>query len=397
VKETLRRLLQTVSERLPEVSFKVSFWDGDTLAFGSDQPGFTVTFGTKEAVKNIFRRGPTGFREEYVAGNIEVEGDLQQLLRAGMSPRVQEMELPLNVRAAVLFQYLRSLNTIKRSPLNIARHYDLGDDFFKQYLDESMTYSCAYFKSEKDTLERAQQQKYEYICKKLHLRAGETLIDIGCGWGGMLLHAARHYGVSGVGCTLSEHQTQYARERAAWEGLDKDITILRKDYRHMTGKFDKFVSIGMFEHVGKGFAAAFMEKTRSLLKPGGLGLLHTVGKERRSPGDPWTLKYIFPGAYIPILDEVIREMGEKRLVPIDVENLRLHYAATLDEWGRRLEENAPTIEKLAGPTVLRTWRMYLGGSAAAFRWGDLRLYQILFTNGPNNALPLTRAHLYADE
>jgi cyclopropane-fatty-acyl-phospholipid synthase len=123
--------------------------------------------------------------------------------------------------------------------------------------------------------------------------------------------------------------------------------------------------------------------------------LHTVGKERRTAGDPWTTKYIFPGAYIPLLDEVIRAMGEKRLVPIDIENLRLHYAATLDEWGRRLEENAPTIEKLAGPTVVRMWRMYLNGSAAAFRWGDIRLYQILFTNGPNNALPLTREHLYA--
>ncbi len=395
MKEVLQELLQTVSERLPDVSFKVCFWDGDSKGFGNDRPGFTVTFGTEEAVKSIFRRASTGFREEYVAGNIEVEGDLQQFFRVGMDPRIQYMKLPLGVKAGVLFQYLRSLNTIKRSPANIAHHYDLGDEFFEQYLDESMTYSCAYFRKEEDTLEQAQQQKYEYICRKLDLKAGERLIDIGCGWGGMLLYAASHYGVSGVGCTLSARQAQYARERAAREGLEKSITILLEDYRNMTGTFDKFVSIGMFEHVGKGFFGTFMERTRDLLKPGGLGLLHTVGKERRTAGDPWTMKYIFPGAYIPILDEVIRAMGEKSLVPLDIENLRLHYAATLDEWGRRLEENAPAIEKLAGSTAVRMWRMYLNGSAAAFRWGDARLYQIVFTNGPNNALPLTRERLYA--
>lgn len=395
MKEVLQELLQTVSERLPDVSFKVCFWDGDSKGFGNDRPGFTVTFGTEEAVKSIFRRASTGFREEYVAGNIEVEGNLQQFFRVGMDPRIQYMKLPLGVKAGVLFQYLRSLNTIKRSPANIAHHYDLGNEFFEQYLDESMTYSCAYFRKEEDTLEQAQQQKYEYICRKLDLKAGERLIDIGCGWGGMLLYAASHYGVSGVGCTLSARQAQYARERAAREGLEKSITILLEDYRNMTGTFDKFVSIGMFEHVGKGFFGTFMERTRDLLKPGGLGLLHTVGKERRTAGDPWTMKYIFPGAYIPILDEVIRAMGEKSLVPLDIENLRLHYAATLDEWGRRLEENAPAIEKLAGSTAVRMWRMYLNGSAAAFRWGDARLYQIVFTNGPNNALPLTREHLYA--
>ncbi len=396
MKEVLQELLRTVSECLPGVSFKVCFWDGDSEVFGNGRPDFTVTFGTEEAVKSIFRRASTGFREEYVAGSIEVEGDLQQFFRVGMDPRIQYMKLPLGVKAGVFFEYLRSLNTIKRSPANIAHHYDLGDEFFEHYLDESMTYSCAYFRKGEDTLEEAQQQKYEHICRKLDLKAGERLIDIGCGWGGMLLYAAHHYGVSGVGCTLSALQARYARERAAREGLEKSITILLDDYRNMTGAFDKFVSIGMFEHVGKGFLGTFMERTRDLLIPGGLGLLHTVGKERRTAGDPWTTKYIFPGAYIPILDEVIRAMGEKGLVPVDIENLRLHYAATLDEWGRRLEENAPAIEKLAGSTAVRMWRMYLNGSAAAFRWGDTRLYQILFTNGINNDLPMTREHLYAE-
>jgi len=335
-----------------------------------------------------------GFREEYVAGSIDVEGDFQQLLRVGMDPRVQDMKLSSRTKAAVLLQHLRSLNTLKRSPANIAHHYDLGDDFYKLYLDESLTYSCAYFRNEHDALEQAQQQKYEHICRKLQLKPGETLVDIGCGWGGMLLYAARHYGVEGLGCTLSDHQAAYAKRRLADEGLDNRVSILLEDYRNITGQFDKFVSIGMFEHVGKGFISAFMEKTKNILKPGGLGLLHTVGKECDSVGDPWTLKYIFPGTYIPVLDHVIRTVGEKGLVPIDVENLRLHYALTLEAWANRFESNAEQIEGLFDPRFVRMWRMYLNGSAAAFRWGNIRLYQILFSNGPNNTLPLTREHLY---
>ncbi|MGD0230428.1 MAG: cyclopropane-fatty-acyl-phospholipid synthase family protein [Syntrophorhabdales bacterium] len=370
------------------------FWDGDSEAFGNGLPVFTIVFTAEDGAKSIFRRGATGFREQYVTGNIDVEGDFEQLLRLGMDPQVQDMKLSLKTKAAVLLQHLKSLNTTKRSPTNIAHHYDLGDDFFRQYLDESLTYSCAYFRSEADTLEQAQQQKYEYICKKLHLKAGETLVDIGCGWGGMLLYAARHYGVSGVGCTLSEHQARYAEEKVAREGLKKNITILREDYRNLTGQFDKFVSIGMFEHVGRGFIPTFMEKTVNLLRQGGIGLLHTVGKERDTAEDPWTMRYIFPGAHIPILDRVIRAMGRKKLVPLDIENLRLHYAATLDEWGKRLEAHASTIERMFDSRLVRMWRIYLKGSAAAFRWGDIRLYQILFTNGLNNTLPLTRDHLY---
>lgn len=394
MKETLKDLLRTVSGNLPDIPFKVCFWDGDTEPFGNGQPLFTITFVTKEGARALFRRGATGFREGYVAGKIDVEGDLRQLLRVGMDPRIQHMNLPLGTKAAVLLQHLKSLNTIKGSPANIARHYDLGEDFYKQYLDGSMTYSCAYFRGEEDTLEKAQQQKYEHICRKLRLSEGETLVDIGCGWGGMLLYAARHHGITGLGCTLSEHQAEYAKKRVVQEGLEKSVTILRKDYRNVTGRFDKFVSIGMFEHVGKRFIPTFMEKTRELLRPGGVGLLHTVGKERHTAGDPWTMKYIFPGAYVPVLDQTIRAMGEKGLVPIDIENLRLHYVKTLDEWGRRFETNAPNIEEMFDAAVVRMWRMYLNGSAAAFRWGDVRLYQILFTNGPNNTLPLTREHLY---
>ena len=167
MKRTLQELLRALSENLPDIPFEVRFWDGDTEAFGNGAPLFTVTFVTREAAKNLLSTGPLGFREDYVSGNINVEGDFQQLLRVCMDPRAQYVKLPLRTRAAVLFQHLASLNTIGRSQRNIARHYDLGDEFFKLYLDESMTYSCAYFRSETDTLEQAQTRKYQHICRKL--------------------------------------------------------------------------------------------------------------------------------------------------------------------------------------------------------------------------------------
>jgi len=394
MKKTIQKLLKELSGNLPYIPFEVRFWDGEAETYGNGVPVFILTFNTKAAAKHIFSKGTLGFGEEYVAGNIDVDGNFQQLIRLGIDPSFQDIKLSLRTKAAVFLQHIKFLNTINKSPRNIAHHYDLGNDFYKHYLDESMTYSCAYFRGDEDTLERAQQQKYEHICRKLQLKEGETLVDIGCGWGGMLLYAARHYGVKGMGCTLSRHQAEYARGRVAQEGFEKSITILLDDYRNMKGRFDKFVSIGMLEHVGKGFIPTFMKKTKTLLKPGGIGLLHTIGKECDTAEDPWTIKYIFPGGYLPILDHVIRTMGEKGLVPVDIENIRLHYAATLDEWARRFEENVRTIEKMFDWQFVRMWRMFLNGSAATFRWGSIRLYQVLFTNGLNNSLPMTREHLY---
>lgn len=394
MKKILQRLLRTLSDNLPEISFEIRYWDKHADRFGVGEPSFTIIFNNEKAINSIFTKGSMGFAEEYQEGNIDIDGDFQQLVRLGIHPQFQNLKPSLCTKVSILMNHLASRNTLKGSAKNIAHHYDLGDDFYRLYLDESMTYSCAYFKNQNDTLEDAQRQKYEHICRKLQLKQGETLIDIGCGWGGMLLYAAHRYGIQGVGCTLSANQAEYAKKRVIEEGLEKNITILREDYRNIEGQFDKFVSIGMFEHVGKHHISTFINKTKAVLKQGGIGLLHTIGKERETPFDPWTMKYIFPGGYLPTLDHVIRTMGEKGLVPIDIENLRLHYAATLDEWAKRFEANVEKIEKMFSQRLVRTWRIYLRGSAAAFRWGDIRLYQILFTNGLNNSLPWTREHLY---
>jgi cyclopropane-fatty-acyl-phospholipid synthase len=394
MRKTLEQLFEQLSDHTREVSFQVQFWDGVQKSFGSGKPQFILTFVTKRAAEHVIESGSLGFGEEYMAGDIQVEGDFQRLLRFGTDAAF--LNLPMGLKAKLAIKHLRqtSLNTLSRSQKHVAHHYDRGNDFYKLWLDKTMAYSCAYFRHENDTLEQAQQQKYEHICRKLQLKAGETLVDIGCGWGGMLIYAAKHYGVRGLGCSLSKQQVEYATDLVKHEGLSENISIVFEDYRNIKGEFDKFVSVGMFEHVGKQFIPTFMEKTRSILKRGGIGLLHTIGEERSMPGDPWTLKYIFPGGYIPALDEIARTMGEVGLVPTDIENLRLHYARTVEEWIIRYEAQIEKVEAMFDASFVRMWRMFLNGCVVNFRYGSPRLYQVLFTNGLNNTLPLTREHIY---
>lgn len=286
MRKTFEQLFEALSDHAKEVSFQIQFWDGVKKSYGAGEPQFILTIATERAAEHALESGSLGFGEEYMAGDIQVEGDLTQLLRFGADDAI--LNLPIGLKAKLAIKHLRqvSLNTLSRSTKHVAHHYDRGNDFYRLWLDESMAYSCAYFRYENDTLEQAQQQKYEHICRKLQLKAGETLVDIGCGWGGMLTYAAKHYGVRGVGYTLSKQQVEYANDLLKREGLSKEISIVLEDYRRIEGKFDKFVSVGMFEHVGKQFIPTFMEKLQSILKPGGIGLLHTIGQERPVPGDP---------------------------------------------------------------------------------------------------------------
>ncbi|MHB8109889.1 MAG: class I SAM-dependent methyltransferase [Syntrophorhabdaceae bacterium] len=394
MKKHLHELFSALSLQFPDIPFQVDFWDGERSRYGTGIPSFTLGFKNKAAAREIIKRGSLGFGEQYVEGNIEVMGNFQKLVKMGIDPRFQEVRVSPLTKLSIATKRISSMNTLQRSRANISHHYDLGNNFYNLYLDRSMAYSCAYFRDDTDTLEDAQEQKYEHICRKLQLNKGESLLDVGCGFGGMLIYAAKKYGIRGTGCTISPNQAEYARKRIAEEGLGGRIAILEEDYRNLKDKFDKFVSIGMFEHVGKRFIPLFMKQTRNLLKPGGIGLLHTIGKEQDTPFDPWTMRYIFPGAHVPVLDHIMRTMGKEKLVPIDIENLRLHYAATLDEWARRFEQNQQKIKEMFDDKLVRMWRFYLNGSSAAFKWGEIRLYQILFTNGLNNSIPLTRDHIY---
>ena len=380
----------------PAARFAFEFWDGEVIAYG-DQPEVRLRLKTKESAQQLLANGFLGFAKAYMAGDLEVEGNLQELLRLGYAIEFDQHSLPFWQKMRFLLHRLGTRNTSSRVPKNISHHYDRGDEFYALYLDKTMTYSCAYFTSEADSLEQAQLNKYEHICRKLALQPGEKLVDIGCGWGGMLIYAAQKYGITGLGNTLSRNQCECAKRKIEEFGLQMHIDVVLKDYREITGKFDKFVSIGMFEHVGKAFIPVFMHKVSQLLKTGGIGLLHTIGKEAESPRDPWILKYIFPGYYVPNLAEIVSQMGLSGLSVLDVENLRFHYGHTLDRWADNYEKNVEKVRCMFDESFMRMWRLYLQACAAGFKYGSSRLYQILFTNGLTNGLPLTRKHLYEDE
>ena len=327
-------------------------------------------------------------------GNIVVEGNLQSLIKLGRSSSYKNIKIPKKTVAKIVFNYIANLNTSSKTKSNIPTHYDKGVDFFSLWLDNSLTYSCAYFKNENDTLEQAQENKYEHICRKLMLKEGESLVDIGCGFLGMLIYACKNYGISGVGYTLSKNQHNEALKRIKEEGLGNKIKVCLKDYREAEGKFDKFVSIGMFEHVGNRYYKTFFQKTKLLLKKNGIGVLHTIGQDIKEPTDPWIRKYIFPGGEIPPVQNIVDIMGKQDLHFIDIENLRFHYHKTIQKWIKRFEKNVDEVKEMYDDRFVRMWRLYLNGSSQAFYHGELSLYQVVFTNGINNKLPLTRDHVH---
>lgn len=395
MKRSLINIANLMHSADPRSRFAFEFWDGEAIAYGN-HPEMILRFRTKEGAKKLLCDGFLGFGEAYMAYDLEVEGDLQELLRLGICLKYDRRNLSFWQKIRFRAHSLATRNTLGRAPRNIEHHYDLGDEFYQLFLDQTLTYSCGYFTSERDSLEQAQLNKYEHICRKLALQPGEKLVDIGCGWGGMLIYAAQKYGIKGLGNTLSRNQCECAKRKIERLGLQNQIEVVLKDYREITGKYDKLVSIGMFEHVGKAFIPLFMHKVSQLLKKGGTGLLHTIGKNTESPGDPWIMKYIFPGGYIPKLAEIVCEMGRSGFPIIDVENLRFHYGHTLDRWAENYEKNVEKVRCMFDESFVRMWRLYLHACSAGFKYGSSRLYQILFSNGLNNELPLTRKHFYRD-
>ncbi|MFZ0392021.1 MAG: cyclopropane-fatty-acyl-phospholipid synthase family protein [Calditrichia bacterium] len=393
MKTFFKEIAGLMHEADPDTSFAIEFWDTDTIHFG-EKPVFTLHLTSRNAARQMMANGFLGFGEAYMAQEVEVDGNLSELLRLGVTINFNQNRLSAFQKLRFLSIALVNRGTRRKSPKNISFHYDRGNDFYSLYLDESLTYSCAYFKNPDDTLEQAQANKYEHVCRKLQLKEGESLVDIGCGWGGMLIYAAQHYGITGEGCTLSRNQYEYANQKIKELALQERLRVYYRDYREMSGRFDKFVSIGMFEHVGKKYYQDFFKKTGRLLKKGGLGLLHSIGKDTPSPSDAWTMKYIFPGGFLPTLSEMAAGAGEAGFSVLDVENLRLHYARTVDCWLENYERNIEKVRAMCDESFLRRWRLFLASSAAGFRFSQTRLFQMLFSNGLNNELPMTREHIY---
>jgi cyclopropane-fatty-acyl-phospholipid synthase len=333
-----------------------------------------------------------GFGDAYSEGEIEVEGDLVRLLE-------NLYRAPAHKSAPLISRWLDWIqaNTPRGSRRNIHHHYDLSNDFYQQWLDRQMVYTCAYFPHPESTLEEAQTAKMDLVCRKLWLRSDESVVEAGCGWGALALHMARHYGVRVKAFNISHEQIAFARERAQKEGLSSRVEFIEDDCRNISGRYDAFVSVGMLEHLGPGNYPEFGRVIRRTIGDSGRGLLHFIGRVSPQPFNNWIRRRIFPGAYAPSLHEAMGMLEPQNYSALHVENLRAHYVKTLEHWLSRFELSYQQVVDRFGPEFARMWRLYLAGSIAAFRTGSLQLFQIVFAGSKCAAPPWTWQHLYSNE
>ena len=370
--------------------------NGTTVSSPSEKPVGTVIIRDQKICFKLFLNPELYFGDAYRDGVLEVEGDLVACLEAIARCRAMASDNVLLSEHLMKFLRRPRPNSLAGSRDNIHQHYDISNEFYRLWLDEKMQYTCAYFSTPSATLEEAQIAKMDHVCKKLRLHPEDTVAEAGCGWGFLALHMARHYGVRVKAYNISHEQVLYARERAKTEGLDDRVEYIEDDYRNISGRFDAFVSVGMLEHVGPDNYHELGTVIQRVLKQDGRGLIHSIGRNRAKPINPWIERRIFPGAYMPTLREMMGLFESSGFSILDVENLRLHYAQTLMCWLERFEVAGELIGRMFDQKFIRSWRLYLAGSIAAFTTGDLQLFQVLFTNPTNNDLPWSRAHLYTD-
>lgn len=397
------RLLAKFERRLKEsgLPLAVRLWDGRTVT-SSLPPQVTVTVKSAAALAALARPTMGKLARRYVEQQIDVEGAARDVIRVGEAL----CDAPSAVRRSRgrLTRWVRHTRLFDRRV--IRRHYDVSDDFFGLWLDARRVYSCAYFRRADDTLEIAQEQKLDHICRKLRLAPGERFLDIGCGWGPLVMWAAQRYGVNALGVTLSRNQHDYARAKIRELGLDRRCEVRLLDYRDVPdeGSFDKIASVGMFEHVGRRNLPVYFGRIARLLRPGGLVMNHGItlnAVDQRELGSgigEFVDEYVFPGGELTHLSEVIAAMSAQGLESWDVESLRPHYARTLWQWVERLEANRAAAVAAVGEKLYRVWRIYMAGSAHAFERGWMSVYQVLAGKPRADgalALPATRDHIYA--
>ncbi|WP_024508618.1 class I SAM-dependent methyltransferase [Bradyrhizobium sp. ARR65] len=403
------RLLQYLRRRLESdpVPLRLVFWNGYQFDFAPG-PSVTLVLHSDEPIRALLRGNFERLGDAYVNGAISVEGRIEDVLAVGISLAERfgrHGALQRLARLARLIPHRRSAET---DAANVQHHYDVGNDFYRLWLDERMIYSCAYFKTGLEDIHTAQRQKLDHICRKLMLRPGERLLDVGCGWGGLLVWAVTRYGVNGVGITLSERQYAYAKELVTASDLSDRIEIRRQDYRDLRhdAQFDKIVSVGMYEHVGLENLSSYFSIIADLLEPGGAFLNHGIvatdpeGRARGPAGGEFIDRYVFPGGAVPHLSRALVEISRAGLEFADVEDLRPHYALTLQHWSRRLEAHRGDVIRTAGERRFRIWRVFLAGMACAFDRGWLSVAQVLsfkpFGSG-GASRPWTRAYQYAED
>ncbi|MGE0501328.1 MAG: class I SAM-dependent methyltransferase [Rhizobiaceae bacterium] len=393
----LLRLLQRI---LRSGNLKITGADGTTHSFG-DGTGkpVHVEILTRRAERAIALDPGLGFPEAYMAEEVEFrEGDALDFLEVvftntGPTGTVEAAWTKAVDGIRYALRRLQQMNTAGRAKKNIERHYDLSGDLYRLFLDADMQYSCAYFERPDMTLEEAQLAKKRHIAAKMKLSAGQTVLDIGSGWGGMGLYLARSFDLDVLGVTLSTEQHGVATERARTEGLEDRVHFEIQDYRAIPERFDRIVSVGMFEHVGVPHYRTFFDRVATMLKPDGVMVLHSIGRFGPPAATaPFIRKYIFPGGYIPALSEVLPHIEKAGLMVGDIEILRLHYAETLKIWRQRFLANRDRAKAIYDERFCRMWDFYLAASEASFRWQDMMVFQIQITR-KNDALPITRGYM----
>jgi cyclopropane-fatty-acyl-phospholipid synthase len=385
------------------VSCAVAFADGTSYRNQPrTPPAFTIRFNTARAERRVILFGHVGLLECYFDGSVDVDGDLQLGFRAAFDAGLDNDSNALVALRNRWHEFRFSNRSIAQAKANARFHYGLGESFYKLWLDRvGMMYTCAYWKEGTTTLEQAQQNKMDHVCRKVDLKAGETFVDIGCGWGGLLFHAWEHYGAKGTGINVTTEQVRELQTELARRGLDGKIGLVECDFREIPGQYDKLLSIGTLEHAGRDELPAVIRAHADALKPGGLGVIHFIGHVGTVDTEFYIRKHIFPGGWIPSLAQAIDWMERCGLEVLDVENLRRHYALTLDAWAARFDASWDAIHDLDparfDERFRRTWRSYLWSCAEMFRSrnGRTHLFQVLVSKGNISAnYPMSRAFLY---
>jgi cyclopropane-fatty-acyl-phospholipid synthase len=393
-------------------SFELRLWDHTGSSYGSGLPRFVITVKSLRVLKAIlWDPNEISLGDAFVKGDLEVEGDIFAMFQFadfvfGNTPGIEGPSYArrLAISATKAFRHMEYViddlfvHSLRRDKRAISYHYDKPPEFFAPWLGPSMVYSCAYFRRNSETLEEAQRNKLDLICKKLRLQPGEEMLDIGCGWGSLILHAAKYYGVHATGVTLSEQQFAFARQRISQAGLDAECEVRLNDYRQISGKdssFDKIASVGMFEHVGRQNLGIYFDTVKRLLKPEGAFLNHGIVSsldEDKKQGPSFIRKYVFPGTTLATLPVVAAEAEQAGFELRDVECLREHYERTLHNWVERLERCKRELLTYVDPETYRIWRLYMAGSAEAFRRAKISVYQILLSDPASGqpASPRTR-------
>ena len=375
---------------------------GKSREFGpGDGPAMTVHVADRKTAFAIARNPRLGFGEAYMDGRITLKGgDILDLMRLVVGANRWEDKgagrKALN-KGKQKWRALFRRNEAVTSRKNVAHHYDIGNDLYRLFLDEDMQYSCAYFTDPGNSLEQAQSDKKAHIAAKLNLKPGQKVLDIGCGWGGTALYLNRVADVDVLGITLSEEQLKVARQRAIDAGVADRVKFELIDYRSLTGRFDRIVSIGMFEHVGAKHFDEFFMQCRALLADDGVMLLHTIGKYGKPAApDPFTDKWIFPGYHLPSISQLAASTEKMKFIISDIEILRVHYAFTLDHWLRRTQKAKARIVALYDERFYRMWEFYLAGGVVAFENGSMCNYQVQYVRD-RYAVPFTRDYMIEAE